>query len=279
MRGTLLIARLTWLETRRRRIALAALICGLLFLTVFASAMYFGFRRGRSRGGRRRRRGDARRRDGADGRRPLRRQLPRDCGRDPAAHRFVVRRDQLGRHSDARVEARRSRGDRRRQVARVSGDDGRISRADGRRRRAQHALVRGLSSAGSAGADGADAARRRGDAVDHDRRRRAVFHDHERHRGVRLLRYRVHRRLDGADPEPVRQLDGAPRRHRREPAEPRGRDVAARRLRAAAGDGGHLSGRAVRRRVGAERRDDRLGRAFVVAVLAFAAWLFRRRPL
>jgi len=43
MRGTLLIARLTWLETRRRRIALAALVCGLLFLTVFASAMYFGF--------------------------------------------------------------------------------------------------------------------------------------------------------------------------------------------------------------------------------------------
>ena len=50
MRGTLLIARLTWLETRRRRIALAALVCGLLFLTVFASAMYFGFRqRGRQR--------------------------------------------------------------------------------------------------------------------------------------------------------------------------------------------------------------------------------------
>jgi ABC-type transport system involved in multi-copper enzyme maturation permease subunit len=45
MRGTLLIARLTWLETRRRRIALAALICGLLFLAVFASAMYFGFQR------------------------------------------------------------------------------------------------------------------------------------------------------------------------------------------------------------------------------------------
>jgi ABC-type transport system involved in multi-copper enzyme maturation permease subunit len=44
MRGTLLIARLTWLETRRRRIALAALVCGLVFLTVFASAMYFGFR-------------------------------------------------------------------------------------------------------------------------------------------------------------------------------------------------------------------------------------------
>jgi ABC-type transport system involved in multi-copper enzyme maturation permease subunit len=48
MRGTLLIARLTWLETRRRRIALAALVCGLLFLTVFASAMYFGFGRAAS---------------------------------------------------------------------------------------------------------------------------------------------------------------------------------------------------------------------------------------
>jgi ABC-type transport system involved in multi-copper enzyme maturation permease subunit len=45
MHGTLLIARLTWLETRRRRIALAALVCGLLFLAVFASAMYFGFSR------------------------------------------------------------------------------------------------------------------------------------------------------------------------------------------------------------------------------------------
>jgi Cu-processing system permease protein len=44
MRGTLLIARLTWLETRRRRIALAALVCGLLFLAVFASGVYFGFR-------------------------------------------------------------------------------------------------------------------------------------------------------------------------------------------------------------------------------------------
>ena len=43
LRGTLLVARLTWLETRRRRIALAALICGLLFLAVFATAMYFGF--------------------------------------------------------------------------------------------------------------------------------------------------------------------------------------------------------------------------------------------
>jgi Cu-processing system permease protein len=45
MRGTLLIARLTWLETRRRRIALAALVCGLLFLVVFGSAIYVGFGR------------------------------------------------------------------------------------------------------------------------------------------------------------------------------------------------------------------------------------------
>jgi Cu-processing system permease protein len=51
MRGTLLIARLTWLETRRRRIALAALICGLLFLMVFASAIYFGFRHVAAQGG------------------------------------------------------------------------------------------------------------------------------------------------------------------------------------------------------------------------------------
>jgi ABC-type transport system involved in multi-copper enzyme maturation permease subunit len=45
MRGTLIIARLTWLETRRRKIALAALVCGLLFLAVFGSAVYFGFSR------------------------------------------------------------------------------------------------------------------------------------------------------------------------------------------------------------------------------------------
>lgn len=51
MRGTLLIARLTWLETRRRKIALAALICGLLFLAVFASAIYFGFRHVAEQGG------------------------------------------------------------------------------------------------------------------------------------------------------------------------------------------------------------------------------------
>jgi ABC-type transport system involved in multi-copper enzyme maturation permease subunit len=51
MRGVLLIARLTWLETRRRRIALAALVCGLLFLAVFASAIYFGFRHVAAQGG------------------------------------------------------------------------------------------------------------------------------------------------------------------------------------------------------------------------------------
>ena len=50
MQGTLLIARLTWLETRRRKIALAALICGLLFLAVFGAAMYFGFRLARAGG-------------------------------------------------------------------------------------------------------------------------------------------------------------------------------------------------------------------------------------
>ena len=51
MQGTLLIARLTWLETRRRRIALAALICGVLFVVVFASAIYFGFRHAAAQGG------------------------------------------------------------------------------------------------------------------------------------------------------------------------------------------------------------------------------------
>src|SRR5262245_24990727 len=51
LRGTLLIARLTWLETRRRKIALAALVCGLLFLAVFSSAIYFGFRHAAAQGG------------------------------------------------------------------------------------------------------------------------------------------------------------------------------------------------------------------------------------
>jgi len=41
MQGLLTIAHLTWLEARRRRIVLAALICGLGFLAVFAVAVYF----------------------------------------------------------------------------------------------------------------------------------------------------------------------------------------------------------------------------------------------
>jgi Cu-processing system permease protein len=41
MRGTLTIARLTWLEARRRKIALAAAICGLAFLAIYAATAYF----------------------------------------------------------------------------------------------------------------------------------------------------------------------------------------------------------------------------------------------
>jgi ABC-2 type transport system permease protein len=41
MRGTLTIARLTWLEARRRKIALAAVICGLVFLAIYATVAYF----------------------------------------------------------------------------------------------------------------------------------------------------------------------------------------------------------------------------------------------
>lgn len=44
MRGTLTIARLTWLEARRRKIALAAVVCGLVFLAVFATAAFFAHR-------------------------------------------------------------------------------------------------------------------------------------------------------------------------------------------------------------------------------------------
>jgi len=44
MRGTLTIARLTWLEARRRKIALAAVLCGLAFLAVYATAAFFAHR-------------------------------------------------------------------------------------------------------------------------------------------------------------------------------------------------------------------------------------------
>ena len=41
MNGILTIAQLTWLEARRRRIVLAAVLCGVAFLAVFATAAYF----------------------------------------------------------------------------------------------------------------------------------------------------------------------------------------------------------------------------------------------
>ncbi len=44
MRGTLTIARLTWLEARRRNIALAAVLCGLVFLAFYATAAFFAHR-------------------------------------------------------------------------------------------------------------------------------------------------------------------------------------------------------------------------------------------
>ena len=44
MRGTLTIARLTWLEARRRKIALAAVLCGLVFLAFYATAAFFAHR-------------------------------------------------------------------------------------------------------------------------------------------------------------------------------------------------------------------------------------------
>lgn len=44
MRGTLTIARLTWLEARRRKIALAAVLCGLVFLAIVATVAFFAHR-------------------------------------------------------------------------------------------------------------------------------------------------------------------------------------------------------------------------------------------
>src|SRR6185295_1590316 len=41
MNAILTVAQLTWLEARRRRIVLAALLCGVAFLAVFATAVYF----------------------------------------------------------------------------------------------------------------------------------------------------------------------------------------------------------------------------------------------
>ena len=43
LHGVLTIARLTWLEARRTRIALSALICAVLFLTAYGVAVYFLF--------------------------------------------------------------------------------------------------------------------------------------------------------------------------------------------------------------------------------------------
>ena len=43
LHGVLSIARLTWLEARRTRIALAALVCAALFLTVYGLAVLFLF--------------------------------------------------------------------------------------------------------------------------------------------------------------------------------------------------------------------------------------------
>ena len=43
LHGVLSVARLTWLEARRTRMTLAAVICALLFLTVFGLAVYFLF--------------------------------------------------------------------------------------------------------------------------------------------------------------------------------------------------------------------------------------------
>ena len=47
MDGLLVIAQLTWLEARRRRIVLAGLLCGLAFLLVFALSVYFAEHYGR----------------------------------------------------------------------------------------------------------------------------------------------------------------------------------------------------------------------------------------
>jgi Cu-processing system permease protein len=48
--GLLVIAQLTWLEARRRRIVLAGLLCGLAFLLVFALSVYFAEHYGRRAG-------------------------------------------------------------------------------------------------------------------------------------------------------------------------------------------------------------------------------------
>ena len=41
MNGILAIAQLTWIEARRRRIVLAAVLCGLAFLALFGLIVYF----------------------------------------------------------------------------------------------------------------------------------------------------------------------------------------------------------------------------------------------
>jgi Cu-processing system permease protein len=49
VRGILTIAHLTWMEARRKRTVLAALLCGLAFLAVFAVAAWFGIHSGPGR--------------------------------------------------------------------------------------------------------------------------------------------------------------------------------------------------------------------------------------
>ena len=46
LNGLLTIAHLTWVEARRTRIALAALVCAVLFLGVYATALFFLYRHG-----------------------------------------------------------------------------------------------------------------------------------------------------------------------------------------------------------------------------------------
>jgi ABC-type transport system involved in multi-copper enzyme maturation permease subunit len=41
LNGILTIAQLTWLEARRRRVVLAAVLCGVIFLLIFGLALYF----------------------------------------------------------------------------------------------------------------------------------------------------------------------------------------------------------------------------------------------
>ena len=110
MSGILTIAHLTLHEARRRRIVLAAAVCGIGFLAVFGTGMWHFINRGVRQSNRAR----SHRHDHHD-HRALRRELPCHRSRGSAVRGHTLWRDQVWRHSDPRLQANATCGCRPRQ--------------------------------------------------------------------------------------------------------------------------------------------------------------------